>query len=263
MQRVLMCVVFLSTVGCGAEVDGDPGNGLVRTEADELRRSADFDVSFTDCVESIGVTLSSTELVDPLVPAEFVVAGTGTPVTPLVVRTASCEGISVDGRPARAGSVMQIGAVIVPPDGTGDIDNYTLRYFADDRRLVAALRGAGLAATKARIGYQLGDANGAETSLDVAVRPRGDSPLSVGGTVTPVSTPAGSFLANWWTQTQYGALKMSTNVPVIAIGSAELSLQLASTDELAALFGATTVEFPILQQFNAFAAAEMHVTKSD
>ena len=50
----------------------------------------------------------------------------GQPVKPLVVRTARCSGIAVDGQEAKPGEVVQIGAVTVPPDGTGDINNYTI-----------------------------------------------------------------------------------------------------------------------------------------
>lgn len=82
-----------------------------------------FSVEFTDCVESIGVTLLPTEQVEELIPEGFVVVGTGQPVTPIVVRTARCR-ISLDSRPAETGSVVQVGAVIVPPDFTGDINNY-------------------------------------------------------------------------------------------------------------------------------------------
>ena len=89
-------------------------------------------VEFADCVESIGVGLVATEAARDLVPAPFVLVGEGQPVTPLVVRTSDCVGISVDGRHARSGSIVQIGAVIVPPDFSGDINNYTLLYYTSD-----------------------------------------------------------------------------------------------------------------------------------
>jgi hypothetical protein len=97
--------------------------------------SANFPVEFTDCVESIGVTLVSTALARAYVPAQFILVGEGQPVTPLVVRTASCRGISVTEHPPKAGEIVQVGLVIVPPDGTGDINNYTLWYYTGDAEL--------------------------------------------------------------------------------------------------------------------------------
>lgn len=264
MKRVILCAacVVAASVGCSGEVADGPSRASVGIEAAELRPFADFDVSFADCVESIGVTLASTVAVEALVPPAFIPVGTGTPVTPLVVRTASCGSISVDGKRGHAGSVVQMGAVIVPPDGTGDINNYTLFYYSDDAKLVEALERAGMTATKAQVAYQT-ETEGAESSLDVTVRARGRSSLHVGGSVTPVSTPAGPFLANWWIDTRRGPLKLSTNVPEIAIGSASLVLDARPESDLAELFGGTSVAFPILEQFNAFDAAGMHVSRQD
>jgi hypothetical protein len=90
-----------------------------------LDGSANFPVELTDCVESIGVTLVSTERARALVPPEFHLVGEAAPVTPLVVRTAPC-GIAVAGQKPNVGSITQIGLVIIPPDFTGDINNYTL-----------------------------------------------------------------------------------------------------------------------------------------
>ncbi len=264
MKGLLFCagIAAFTTLGCSMEVSDEPPGELAGTETAELRRFAAFDVSFGDCVESIGVTLASTAAVESLLSPGFIPVGVGTPVTPLVVRTASCGSISVDGKRGRSGSMVQIGAVIVPPDGTGDINNYTLYYYSDDPKLVEALEHAGMAATKAHVAYEV-EHDGAGSSLDVTVKARGCSSLHLGGPVTPVSTPAGSFLANWWPDTRGGPLKLSTNVPEIAIGSATLVLDVRPEGALDELLGGTSIAFPILEQFNAFDAAEMHVSRGD
>ena len=254
--------VALVMLGCSGDVVHESSPELVGMRADELRDCADFDASFADCVESIGVVLASTEEVSAHVPPPFVPVGIWTPVTPLVVRTADCANISVDGKRGGSGSVVQIGAVIVPPDGTGDINNYTLRYYSDNRKLADALGRAGLAVTRVQIGYDFTNADAA-SSLDVTVTARGDSRLRLSGSVAPASAPAGSFLANWWVDTRRGALKLSTNVPEIAIGSAALVLELRAHGALDELFGGTSITFQLLEQFNAFAAAEMHVSQGD
>ena len=66
---------------------------IVCAHAQNLRpfnQSPDFAVEFSDCVESIGVTLVPTASARAYVPNQFILAGEGQPVTPLVVRTARC-----------------------------------------------------------------------------------------------------------------------------------------------------------------------------
>ena len=152
--------------------------------------SANFPVEFTDCVESIGVTLVSTARARAYVPAQFILVGEGQPVTPLVVRTASCRGISVTEHPPKAGEIVQVGLVIVPPDGTGDINNYTLWYYTGDAELATQLRRAGVSVQHVpTIDYDY-DAN--DNSLFVRVPRPGSPRLALFGTVQPSPDPAGS-----------------------------------------------------------------------
>ncbi|MBS1797101.1 MAG: hypothetical protein JSS81_24960 [Acidobacteria bacterium] len=219
-----------------------------------------FSVAFTNCVESIGVGLAPTANVRPLVPAEFIPVGEGQPVTPLVVRTARCR-IAVAGLPPRSGSIVQIGAVVVPPDGTGDINNYTIWYYTSDLPLAAALR---LTGVDAQFVPTL-DYDYDPVSNDFAVRvPFPGAPrFSVAGTVAPSAAPAGSFLANWWRKTPAGRIvRMSTSVPSIAIGGANLTLATAPGSRLGQLVGGGVFGFPIIQQFNNFAVAGMTVGSS-
>jgi len=108
--------------------------------------SSGFPVEFTDCVESIGVGLVPTEHAWTLVPSAFQLVGEGQAVTPLVVRTAHCSGIAVGGHRPKAGAVVQIGAIIVPPDFTGDINNYTLWDYTSDSHLARHLARLGVSA---------------------------------------------------------------------------------------------------------------------
>ena len=55
-------------------------------------------------------------------------------------------------------------------------------------------------------------------------------------------------------------VKMTTNVPSINIGGANLTLQTDPNNELGRLIGGSSAQFVILQQFNGFAAAHMDVT---
>ena len=249
--HILGLILVVVTLGLNAE----------RAQAVGLatsRGTDSFAVDFVDCVESIGVTLVPTASARAYVPDQFILAGDGQPVTPLVVRTARCGGIAVDGQEARPGEILQIGAVIIPPDGTGDINNYTIWYYTSDPKLATELRRAGVDTQHVPTidyNYQAGS-----DSFSVHVPRPGNPQLDLAGTVQPSPDPAGSFLANWWQQTADGVIKMGTNVPVINIGGANLSLTTDPNDALGQLIGASSSGFPIIQQFNQFATARMAVT---
>lgn len=221
-----------------------------------------FSVDFRDCIESIGVALVPTDEARARVPAGFVLAGEAAPVTPAVVRTSRCQGISVDGAREKAGEIVQIGLVLFPPDFTGDINNYTLWYYTSDAKLAQALRRAGVDAQHVpTIAYAyLPQAPGDSDPLAVIVPPPGRPQLAVGGHVTASDAPAGSFEANWWFQAGAARVKMDTDVPVIFIGTADLALLTHPSNEIGRLFGSGAVPFPILQQFNTFTHAHMSVT---
>ena len=217
-----------------------------------------FGVEFTNCVESIGVTPVETAKVRTAVPNQFVLVGEGQPVTPLVVRTAKCGGIALAGQKAYAGEIVQIGAVVVPPDGSGDINNYTLLYYTSDLRLALRLVLGGVPAQFVpTINY---DYHSANNSLLVRVPLPGLPRLEVSGTVSPSNQPAGSFVANWWQVGRGGFIKMSTNVPSINIGGANLNLAVNPNGPLGQLIGGDSTGFPILQQFNTFSRARLHVS---
>lgn len=228
--------------------------------ASAMDSASNFPVEFSDCVESIGVTLIPTERARALVPSEFHLVGEGAPVTPLVVRTARC-GIAVAGQKPNIGSITQVGLVIVPPDFTGDINNYTLYYYTTDAELANHLVRLGVGAQHVEniaYGYVPGLAGSPVPFLVDVPRP-GDPTFSLSGTVTMSGTPSGSFVANWWQNGRRGNVKMNTNVPAIYIGSANLTLETGAENELGLLIGGGSSGFPALQQFNTFSMAHMEV----
>ena len=220
----------------------------------------DFGVEFSNCVESIGVTLVPTASARVYVPHQFILAGEGQPVTPLVVRTSQCSNIAVAGHAPMSGTIVQIGAVIVPPDFTGDINNYTIWYSTSNAKLATHLRKVGVDAQLVPVIHY--DYQSANNSLCVRVPAPFEPALTLTGNVLASPNVAGSFTANWWQQTKRGIVKMSTNVPVITIGSANLTLT-TEDDPLAELLGGSTTGFPIIEQFNTFAAANMQVNIND
>lgn len=220
-----------------------------------------FDVKFTGCVESIGVDLVPTEAAQAFVPPGFVLAGAGTPVTPIVVRTARCGGIEVAGGRSRPGVVVQVGLIIVPPDFSGDVNIYTLWYYTTDERLARHLRGLGMDTQYVpdiSYGYAPHGA-GESTHFSVLVPRPGTPALAVVGSVTGSATPAGPFEAVWWAATDDGIVRMDTTVPGIDTGTADLTCYTPRGSGLGGLIGGDELEFAVLQQFNTFTRAGMSV----
>lgn len=208
-----------------------------------------------NCLETIGVRLAPTATVLSMVPHKYTPVGITDQLTPIVVRTAQCD-ITVAGQTIRQRSIVQIGAVIVPPDGTGDINNYTLFYYTNDPRLYLLLNATGVSAQFVpTMTYGLAADNTANIQVPFPGSPR----LSVFGKIQPSQQPAGAFVANWWQDTFWGSVKMQTTVPVIKIGDAKLELKTSAGNQLYALTGDTIVPFPLLEQFNTFKAASLSV----
>ena len=259
MDRTTLVDRTRRAIVIGAVIGAAVMAGNTRTQASATQASfslSHFAVEFSDCVESIGVTLAATEGVRPYVPSPFVVVGEGQLVTPLVVRTARC-GIAIDGGRVRRGEIVQVGAVIVPPDFTGDINNYTMWYYTNDVYLALRLALAGVHAQfVATIDYEY---QPGASAFHAAVPLPGVPRLDLSGTVTPSPQSAGSFLANWWQLTSSGIVKMGTDVPVIDIGGGDLTLTTAAHGPLGQLIGGSSIGFPIVQQFNTFVTAHMSV----
>ena len=239
--------------------------GVVTAAARPARASkalSPFGVEFSDCVESIGVGFAPTANVVALTPPEFMPVGLGTPVSPIVVRTADCAGIAVDDNKPKPGSIVQIGAVIVPPElGVGDINNYTFWYYTTDANLAHRLQDLGVSAQHVpTMRYDLDpDEDGIPSALAVTVRRPGEPRFTLAGNVLPSHIPTGSFAALWWQQTFAGHIRMDTTVPVIAIGSAHLILATDAANALGTLIGGSTLGFPVIQQCNTFSSAHMDV----
>ena len=255
--------VALVSNSCAVAVDD--AQPSVDAAAAELQR-APIAADFSDCVESIGVEVVPTVTIRPQVPVQFTLAGETGPVTPVVVRTANCGGLGlsrafleaadadVDGaveRTRRAVSIVQIGAIIVPPDGTGDVNLYTLFYHTNHLALLAALRYAGVQANPALVSYDYRPGVG---RLDVQLIGLHDS-IALRGTVGPLDTAPVPFVSNWWATTNQGVVKIATTVPALVISTADLTFQATANSTVASVLG-TSASFSVLEQFNGFASAQ-------
>ena len=241
------CLALLVTVATGF------------AQADDTPR--ELQVTFTSCTEFAGLTGVSRTAIAPLVPTGFILADFGSDTAGAVARIANCEGVSVDGSNSVPGTVSHIGANLVSPDGTGDINNYTLLYVTDNPRLALRLRQFGLPVRlDPSIAYEI-TPSGTQLELYASVQPGVRESYLLHGTET--EPPAGSeiaFLANWWYASRKGRLRMSTDIPAISFGTADVAFYTARESDLGAVFNANRTTFPLLSVRGKFAVGNMSVT---
>ncbi|AUX29687.1 MULTISPECIES: hypothetical protein [Sorangium] len=247
----LLSLACVLVAGCAVDA-GDPE--LTAEAQQEIRA---FSVNFTNVVETVGLELVPTDEARALVPDEFVLAGEADPVTPITVRTAHADGISVNGGTATPGSVVQIGLLVVPPDGTGDVNSYTLWYYTDHALLALKLIQAGfLAQYVPNLEY---DVSLTDSDIYVRVPFPGSPRLVVEGSIAPSGAPPAPFVANWWVSTWHGPVKQATTISSLLFGGADVSLATNAGNALGGLIGGSTAEFTVLDSFNQFPSAQTTV----
>ncbi len=232
------------------------------TTTDSLKKKApkSLDVYFADCNEYAGFVPIPEANAAPFVPAPYQVAATGG-VANFIARLASCQVVSIDGGPSHPGIVEQLGVNIVPPDNTGDINNYTGWYDTNSFELATALDEAGIEALyDPFLEFKVkGDIFGGEAH--VTISSLFDPTFLIDSDVeTPTaSTPATPFLANWW---QNGRV-MKSDYPNIFFGpftSPNVVIKTLPHTKLAKLLGGTSGTFGDgLSVFDHIVAGTMHV----
>lgn len=226
----------------------------------------DFTVDFTNCSEFAGEGPVSLAAAAPLLPAGYTLA-TVNGMANIVVRATSCAGVSVNKRPAQATVLSQIGLNIVPPDGTGTINNYTLIYVSNNLSLVSAFNAAGLPARfDPQMSYEYTAPVSGSGNLYVQAGSYDLPPYTIYGPETaPPPNSAEVFLANWWYQPVgfFGAAQMrqQTLFPNISFGTADLTLYTSLHSTLGRLIGGNTFSnFSVLALRGVYPTAHMDVT---
>ena len=222
---------------------------------------ADFDVTFRDCTEFVGIGFVPYANARALVPTSFDLAGDGIDAI-VVVRVADCDVLEFDSGPNQPGRLTQIGITVVPPAPGADIDNYTLWYGTDNRTLQRELEQSGVdAVLLEEIGFLFSDDGTGTGPLDIDIAAAGPFPdHAIDGTATaPTSAPT-TFIARWHDDDPGGNVVMETTFPDIQFSSATTTLTTSAGSDLADLIGGTTLTFPILDSYNAFSEAPMAVT---
>ena len=230
--------------------------------------SRNFNVTFKDCTEFVGVTPMDRTKADALVPNTFMVArlsDTDPNKASMVVRVANRKSVSVDGGPGKRGSVAHIGINIKAPTGapSANIDNYTVAYASDNEELVEMLQRAGVPAELDR-------------NLTYQFKPMGNSSGEVYAAITTERTPhwfvhgpTGKsvfgpmpFVANWWRGGHDSVTTMSTDIGSIEFFDASaVSFFTSSSNVIGKLIGGNKIEnFTELPVRGVFYRAEMEVT---
>jgi hypothetical protein len=221
-----------------------------------------FSVDFSQCTEFAGVGPADFAKASSLVQPTFTTLPVGSTAA-IVVRATRCAGAQVSGGPGVPTIISQIGIEVVPPDGTGDINNYTLIYVTDNAQLALAFRFVGLPVIfDPSLTYEFTyDATGKSGELYVEGEGAGLPAYFLTGTETDPSGGGFDFKANWWFRGFAGVIKQASDFPDIAFGPANVTLHTSRESVLGKLIGGNTdADFHFLPVRGVYATAHMEVT---
>jgi hypothetical protein len=223
-----------------------------------------FTVDFSQCTEFAGVGPVNFAKAAAQVPSVFSALPVGS-TGGIVVRATSCSGVSVNGGRSIPTAISQIGVEIVPPDGTGDINNYTLIYVSNNAELVLAFNLAGVPAMfDPSLTYQFTyDSTGKSGELYVEAEGIGLPAYFLTGTESDPTGPGSDFKANWWFANGGAVVKQASDFPDIAFGAAAVSLHTDRNSALGQLIGGNSdSDFHFLPVRGVYGSAHMVVTVS-
>jgi hypothetical protein len=218
-----------------------------------------FDVVFNDCHDQASITPVPVASVRSLVPSHYQLTDESTGTTLLVVRITTCTDIVVTGVDVGAGTVAQVGANIVSPDGTGDINNYSFYYASTSLLLAAHLQAIGFGAEFVPgIRFTISPDVDGDGTISIVV-PQLPSPYEVGGPVVFPTAPFAPFTANWYADFAGKTIEMHTPIPNISFGSGTMTLRTFPFDPLGRILGSGSVGFPDFDSFNYAPVTPVHV----
>jgi hypothetical protein len=224
----------------------------------------DFTVDFTNCSEFAGEGPVSLAAAKPLVPSGFTINGADTGTANIVIRATSCASVTVNGHDPRPTNLSQIGINIVAPDGTGDINNYTLVYVSDNPILVENFIAAGLPAHyDPQLAYEYTAPSSGSGDLYVAAGSWDLTPYFIYGPETaPPPDSATVFLANWWYAPRASVkMRQQSLFPAISFGTSSVTFYTSSSSLLGKLIGGHTFSnYSVLALRGVYPSAHMDVT---
>jgi hypothetical protein len=250
-----MVSTFLLLLCAGA----DSGATENAAPAFDSRLDPAFDLEFNDCHDMASITPVPVANVRSLVPSHYQLTNESTGTALLVVRITTCKDIVVAGVDVAAGTVAQVGAEIVSPDGTGDINNYSFYYASSSLLIAAHLDAIGFGSEFVPgLRFDISADVGGDGTIAIHV-PQLPSPYEVGGPVVFPTAPFAAFTANWYQDFGGKTIQMHTPIPNISFGSGTMTLRTLPFSPLGRVLGAATVGFPDFDSFNFAPFTPVHV----
>jgi hypothetical protein len=219
-----------------------------------------FDAALTNCTELIGLGPVPFAAARALVPVSYVLVPFNGSAG-LVVRAARCD-VAFDKGSAQPAIVAQVGIAVVSPDGTGDINNYTLLYSTDNDQLAKELTQAGQPAVlDENLRYEFSPDASGNGEIYATVSPAAQPAWFLTGTAGPPPPGGAPTVANWWFNGSRGVVKVATSIPSISYGPASFLLHTSKSGLLGSLIGGNTYgAFVFFNARGAFSAAGLTVT---
>jgi hypothetical protein len=224
--------------------------------------SLSFNVEFGNCAEFVGQGPVPLPQAQRLVPPGYVIATTSSGQASIVVRITNCEAVQVGRTRAVPTTISQIGVNIVPPDGTGTINNYTLIYVTNNPFLAEALQGAGVPANyDPAITYEYRrDSTGGGVLYGAVPAANVPAYFFYGTETEPPPNMQQPFVSNWW-HGQIVRVRQQTAFPAISFGPSNVTLYTSAFSPLGQLIGGNAYgNFSILALRGVYASAEMIVS---
>jgi hypothetical protein len=260
-------VTTLILSGCAVAPSGSDSEsvGTSKSAIGTALGAGTLDVDFANCTEYAGFVPVPLANAAPLVPAGYSIALGSPGEANAIVRVAHCASVVVEGTATGPGTVAQLGVNVVPPNGTGDINNYTVWYDTDGLALAEGLRHAGIdAAFDPFLFYDLRPTgNGTTANLVIVNGFLPAPPFLVDSTVlipTSATQPI-DFTANWWQTNSGSTAVMASDFPNILFGaeSTGVTIEVVPETPLGKLIGASSGTFVGLSVSNVIPSATMHV----
>jgi len=199
-----------------------------------------FDATLKNCTELIGLGPVPFATARALVPASYVLVPFNGSAG-LVIRAARCEGVGFDKGLAQPAIVAQVGIAVVSPDGSGDINNYTLLYSTDNDQLSKELSQAGQPAVlDDSLRFEFSPDASGNGEIYAAVSPAVQPAWFLTGSAGPPAPGGTPTVANWWFNSSRAVVKVATSIPSISYGPASFSLHTSKASLLGSLIGGNT-----------------------
>ena len=138
----LLALTSLPVIGCGPV-----GDDAEATSQSQLGEAHQVTATFTNCIEFGGVGLVPTANIQDRIPSQYILIPGPPGLSIFVAHMAKCQEIKVGNGAGRPGLMGHLGALIIPPTGTGNFNNYLFSHVTDDPGLFAAPKGSGPRAT--------------------------------------------------------------------------------------------------------------------